>query len=245
MKKAEWVISAAEGFEPGSLAMEINGGILGMASYEYTREVAVRRMPEYLAVDMVMPGADACELARVISRSRLNANPVMLALVPRGMMEVSKALTRGLGIYALVQKPATGDELRKTVEKADIRDRLPCYGVNGDSITGILRQIGFSPARRGTRYVMTAIELLCRDMRCVKSMSGSVYPVVADIYGEDKTRIVQAMRRAMDSAWSSGSPEKQYSLFGNSIDECRGKPTLTQLCACVAERLRSGMEIDK
>jgi hypothetical protein len=48
------------------------------------------------------------------------------------------------------------------------------------------------------------------------------------------------MRRAVDRAFLSGDIEKQYSLFQNTIEEARGKPTLSALLARVAEILRYG-----
>ena len=67
-----------------------------------------------------------------------------------------------------------------------------------------------------------------------------VYPSVAAHFRTTPRRAEDGMRRAIDAAWTLGNIERQYVLFGNTIDDARGKPTAAALLATVAEFLRHG-----
>lgn len=50
------------------------------------------------------------------------------------------------------------------------------------------------------------------------------------------------LRRAIDAAWTTGNSDRQYAMFGNTIDARRGKPTTASLLATAAELLRQEVE---
>lgn len=244
MKNDRWVIATSSGVDVSTLSQEQRYGYIGLACSDEIYSAVIDSRPEYLAIDLIMPGGDAWELAKRISLSRIEALPITIVMVPDGLMNVANEIVKDMGVHAIIRKPVTGGDLRDAVDKTTIADRLARHAADKRKLTRILWKLGFSPAVNGYKYVYKAVELVSRDRRAIKNMSKSLYPVIADIYGEDEKRVEGAMRRAAESAWSSGSPEAQYDLFGNSIDECRGKPTLAEMFACIAERLYAGMEID-
>ena len=67
-----------------------------------------------------------------------------------------------------------------------------------------------------------------------------MYPALARAFSKKETAFQDPMRRLIDKTFLSGDIENQYRLFGNSIDETRGKPTVSQLIALVSEMLRMG-----
>ena len=52
------------------------------------------------------------------------------------------------------------------------------------------------------------------------------------------TSVERLIRHAIESAWLRGDMEQQYALFGNTVDEQRGKPTNGEFIARVTEALR-------
>lgn len=244
MSTERWVIASSSGVDAATLSRKQREGFIGFKSLEEICAAVVDMKPDFLASDVIMPGGDAGELARRISLERIESMPVMLVLAPEGMISAAREIAREIGAYAVLRKPVSGDELSSAVAKARLGDRLARGGADKGAITRLLWKLGFSPAVCGFEYALTAVDFVSRDMRAVNEMSASLYPQIAEMYETDAGRVESAIRRAMESAWSSGSPKTQYALFANTIDEGRGKPTLAQMFACIAERLYSGMEID-
>ena len=54
--------------------------------------------------------------------------------------------------------------------------------------------------------------------------------------------VEDGLRRAIDAAWTTGNSDRQYAMFGNTIDARRGKPTTAALLATAAELLRQEVE---
>ncbi len=106
----------------------------------------------------------------------------------------------------------------------------------------ILSRMGFSdgPARK---YLSHASALSANDINAARSLKRSVYPAVSKAFSVHETKIADDMRRTIDKTFLSGDIENQYRLFGSSIDETRGKPTVSQLIALVGEMIRTGKDI--
>ena len=146
-----------------------------------------------------------------------NANPNMLSgytpalPVHADLGDIKKAL---LGIYP--PKP-NADELLRAER--------------------ILEFMGFapSPARKYLSYASSLLRLCPEN---VYSLSKTVLPETARAFSKTPRHVNDAMRRAADKAFLSGDIEKQYALFGNTIDDTRGKPTVSALLARISEMLR-------
>ncbi len=103
----------------------------------------------------------------------------------------------------------------------------------------ILSRMGFDdvPARK---YLAVASALSANDLNAARLLKRNVYPTISKTFGVSETKIADAMRRTIDKTFLSGDIENQYRLFGSSIDETRGKPTVSQLIALVGEMIRTG-----
>ncbi|MBQ1257067.1 MAG: hypothetical protein IIX93_07315 [Clostridia bacterium] len=96
------------------------------------------------------------------------------------------------------------------------------------------------PESRARQYLSRAAGLTLISSDSARRLSRDIYPEIAAFFGVSERHVSDAMRRAVDRAFLSGDIEKQYSLFQNTIEEARGKPTLSALLARVAEILRYG-----
>lgn len=103
----------------------------------------------------------------------------------------------------------------------------------------ILKRMGF-PEHPAREYIAYACALSFNDRSVVRNLKRSVYPALARAFSKKETAFQDPMRRLIDKTFLSGDIENQYRLFGNSIDETRGKPTVSQLIALVSEMLRMG-----
>ena len=94
------------------------------------------------------------------------------------------------------------------------------------------------PEGRALDYLSFAAGLCLIRRDCARELSKTVYPEIAEKYGVSQKHASDAMRRAVDKAFLSGDIDRQYALFQNTIDETRGKPTLSALLARVSDILR-------
>ena len=105
----------------------------------------------------------------------------------------------------------------------------------------ILIRMGFSdaPSRKHLAYACA----VCADnMLSARKLTSVIYPSVAHAFGISSTKAADGMRRLVDKAFLSGNIDFQYEIFQNTIDETRGKPTVSQLIALVGEMVRRGYE---
>lgn len=103
----------------------------------------------------------------------------------------------------------------------------------------ILSRMGF-PDQPARNYIAYACALSVNDRNVVRNLKRSVYPALSLAFSKKETAFQDPMRRLIDKTFLLGDIEKQYKLFGNSIDETRGKPTISQLIALVSEMIRMG-----
>lgn len=201
-------------------------------------------MPEVLVTDLTLPGLDGPELIRRVRAAKLFTLPFALVMAVTGL-EKYERWAKDEGACRFLVKPVGACALAHEVSLLTPADRLTRLDVDNQSILRSLWALGFSARMRGTKYLATAIELASRDVRLIKQLTTVLYPMVAKQHAVDEQRVEHALRRAIESAWSVGSLETQYKLFGNTIDAKRGKPTAGEMIACMAELLRSGMEMDE
>lgn len=118
---------------------------------------------------------------------------------------------------------------------------LPVRRGDEETALRILSEMGFCdhPARR---YLAYACALCANDSRYARRLRALVYPEVAKAFEISEAGAADGMRRLIDKAFLSGNIDYQYALFLNTIDETRGKPTVSQLIALVGEIIRRGTE---
>lgn len=106
----------------------------------------------------------------------------------------------------------------------------------------ILFRMGFEdvPARK---YLSFASALSANDINAARKLKKHIYPALSKAFHLSETRIADNMRRLIDKTFLSGDIESQYRLFGGSIDEMRGKPTVSQLVALVSEMIRMNKDL--
>ena len=106
------------------------------------------------------------------------------------------------------------------------------------SVTEIIHQIGVPAHIKGYHYLRTAIMLSINDSEMINSVTKMLYPTVAEIYQTTPSRVERAIRHAIEIAWDRGDIETIDSLFGYTVQNCKGKPTNSEFIALIADKLR-------
>ncbi len=103
----------------------------------------------------------------------------------------------------------------------------------------LLKRMGI-PDRPALSYLAHASALVFNNALDMRRMSKYICPTIAAAHNTNSKAVAEAMRRAIDTAWTKGDIDRQYDYFKNTINPEKGKPTCVELIAMTAEILRCG-----
>ncbi len=106
----------------------------------------------------------------------------------------------------------------------------------------LLKRIGI-PERPALEYLAYASALVFNNAMDVRRMSKFICPTIAAKHNTNARAVTEAMRRAIDTAWTKGCIDKQYGYFKNTINPDKGKPTCIEMIAMAAEIMRCGDDL--
>jgi len=200
-------------------------------------EAVAREEPDLLLLNALLCGLDAASVARAIRAMALARTPAMAALFP-GAPEEAMRRAAAEGALCLSGVEISAEEILRRCAAMSLADRLLPDYARPERVQDALRALSISGRVSGFRYLTEAVGLCARDQSCFWKMSRLVYPEIARTFGVGAASVERLIRHAIESAWLKGDMERQYALFGNTIDERRGKPTNSEFIARVTEALR-------
>lgn len=101
-----------------------------------------------------------------------------------------------------------------------------------------LIDMGISPELRGYNALKEAILIALEDESAVHDLVKTLYPAVALRVGSTYPRVERNMRHAIEVAWEHTSSKDREVMFNGAIHTDKGKPTVGQFIAIVAEYTR-------
>lgn len=108
-------------------------------------------------------------------------------------------------------------------------------------IRKILNEIGVPTHIKGYEYLIRGIDY-CKQRENV-SITKELYPHIAQLCNDTPNKVSKAMCHAIECAFKQGhNTEIIKSIFGNSINSKKSKPTNGQFCKSVAIYLKYEME---
>ena len=196
-------------------------------------DAAARVLPEMIFVHALAAGLDAGTATAQVDRLRLSRRPAIVYLVPSYLPE---RMTRGM-------RPRVDAHPDAETIRARVAETLPLPVRPEDEARAerLLAQMDIAPGENRRRLAY-AVALVLNDAANAGRLKHSVYPAVAERFHTTPRRVEDGLRRAIDAAWTTGNSDRQYAMFGNTIDARRGKPTTAALLATAAELLRQ--EVD-
>lgn len=233
--------AVAAGFSRGidALAAALDAAGWQLAGRATDGEGALRLLesarPDLAVCDAILPGMDGVAFAKRARRLKLNAQPAILLLKPRGLRLPGEDGLAELGALA-VEGPLTPDALRGVLDAlAALPVALPPD--KAARLEALMDALGI-PAHPGRDCLKSAVALAWADRRKLNALKTGLYPAVARRSGLEPAQAERAIRHVIDAAWRTGEIEQQHRIFGDTIDARRGKPTTGEMIAQLAEELR-------
>ena len=203
----------------------------GASALRLLREI----QPDLAVCGAILPGMDGVALIQRARSLKLNVQPAMLLLRPRGLRLPGE--DRLVALCALaVEAPLTAQALQTAL---DALSALPVSlpEVKAARLEALLDALGI-PEHPGRACLASAVALAWADRRRLHELRNRLYPAVARQLGMQSTQAERAIRHVIDAAWRTGEIEQQHKIFGDTIDARRGKPTSGEMIAQLADILR-------
>lgn len=211
----------------------------GLAIFDAIKNEA----PDVVIIDAVMPNLDAIELIKKVRESNMKKPAFIVTSSYDNPFVEKEVMANGAAYYML--KPFDIKMLGERIT-ALIGDEtnLFRYAVSDRTddiefvVTDIIHQIGVPAHIKGYHYLRTAIILSIHDTEMINSVTKLLYPTVAKQYSTTSSRVERAIRHAIEIAWDRGDIDTLNSIFGYTVQNCKGKPTNSEFIALIADKLR-------
>lgn len=136
------------------------------------------------------------------------------------------------------EKKNTMEEIKKMVESLETEN----YSEDvEDVISEILVELGVPSHLAGYRYSVYAIKLVVEVPDIIGSITGKLYPAVAEHYETTANRCERAIRHVIECAMDRADIDVIEKYFGNTISINKGKPTNSEFIARVSNIVRRRM----
>lgn len=110
--------------------------------------------------------------------------------------------------------------------------------INEKKLDNVLHACGLRENLTGTEYARRAVIMYRPGMRATMEL----YPALAAAVGSSPSRVERAMRHAIESGFDRcGYSDEVMTMFGNTIDPNKGRPTVSEFVATVARICREGL----
>lgn len=194
---------------------------------------------DLLVVSLVLARWDGYTVLGKIPSLNLSRYPYVVAQTAMGDAECDRALA--MGADAAFRKPVTRQNWKDTLPLVQSEIPRAANTVAEKRFPAAQRcvaSLGIPTHLKGFHYLSRAVTLCSVDDRLMDNATSMLYPWLARTYMTTTGGVEHAIRQAIETTWTRGSMENLLTLFGNSIDPQRGKPTNIECIARLAEIIR-------
>lgn len=130
-------------------------------------------------------------------------------------------------IENVIINSVNGEEALETPDEIEIKT----------IISKQLHKLGMPAHIKGYQYIREGIFQMFTNGTKVNKITKDLYPLIAGMYDTTPSRVERAIRHSIEVSWSRGDYEVMESIFGNSVDFERSKPTNSEFISSVADAI--------
>ena len=202
-------------------------------------EACQKAPPDILVIDAVLPGMDGLGVLECLRRDLGERMPRVIG-GSRTPFSHEGFMRRGAD--KVIAMPCETDELKRAIlhEMAKIEKHIDWDALYpAQQRAGmLLAQMGMHASLKGFTYLCCAAALASENEGRLFSVGKWVYGPIAEHFGTTRENVERLIRHAVESTMSAARARGVYSLFGNTIDPAKGKPTNAQVIALLVQRMR-------
>lgn len=214
-------------------------------------EILLRRAatekPDIILADVFMPKLDILGVKSSLDLIDSLNSPLVMAFSPLDNNRLEKQiLDAGICYYFLMPFDLKTMALR-ILELSGVKEKQENKRVNNSppnsmklefDVTEILHKVGVPANIRGYHYLREAIILSILAPKTYTTITGGLYPAVADKFSTTPTRVERAMRHAIGVACDRGNLKALNEYFSFALQGDKGRPTNSEFVALISDSLR-------
>ena len=200
-----------------------------------------RATPDILVLEAVLPGLDGLG---VMDRLRGELGAQMPRVIGIAGTPFSREGFLRRGAKIVISAPCDPVQLKAAILQVieDMKSQI-----DWDALCPmrkraglLLAQMGMADSLKGYGYLSWAAALACENEGRLFGVGKEIYEPIAGHCETTKENVERLIRHAVESTMSAAGAKGVYTLFGNTIDPAKGKPTNAHVIALLAQRLRVG-----
>ena len=202
-------------------------------------EVCKKAPPDILVIDAVLAEMDGLA---VVERLRDELGERMPRVVACVRTPFSREGFLRRGAHAVVSIPCETQRMKDAIahEIKHIKVHVDWTDLRAAQFRAgaLLTQMGMHASLKGYAYLCSAAALAYESESRLFSVGKGIYEPIAAHHGTTAQSVERLIRHAIESTMSAARAKGVYSLFGNTIDPAKGKPTNAQVIAMLVQRMR-------
>ena len=201
--------------------------------------VCMKALPDILVIDAVLAEMDGLG---VVDRLHMLPGTHMPRVIGGARTAFAREGFERRGAQTVLALPWNTQALRSVlfleIERArtavDWQELLSAKRQAGELLT----QMGMHASLKGYAYLCSAAALACAGEARLYAIGRDIYVPIAAHHNTTAQNVERLIRHAIESTMNAARAKGVYSLFGNTIDPAKGKPTNAQAIAMLVQRMR-------
>ena len=208
---------------------------------EEAKRIIDSRQEEYdlILLEPLIPKIDCLSLLETIKDKKINKKVLIISSYKDlEIMERAKELN----VIGYMMKPFDLKILEKRInnyfvdsEKVTIENEKVSLKKR---ITKIIHELGVPSNLKGYDYIREGIMLVYYDPTLSSKITKGLYPIIANKFTSNESRVERSMRHAIEVSWNRGNWDMMEDIFGYSVSIDKAKPTNSEFIVTIADMLR-------
>ena len=208
---------------------------------EEAKRIIDSRQEEYdlILLEPLIPKIDGLSLLETIKDKKINKKVLIISSYKDfEIMERAKELN----VIGYMMKPFDLKILEKRInnyfvdsEKVTIENEKVSLKKR---ITKIIHELGVPSNLKGYDYIREGIMLVYYDPTLSSKITKGLYPIIANKFTSNESRVERSMRHAIEVSWNRGNWDMMEDIFGYSVSIDKAKPTNSEFIVTIADMLR-------
>ncbi len=199
---------------------------------------------DILILDLVMPLLDGFEVLEYMKEHNIDKKTIVMTSFNEDET-IRRVSEYGCKYYAL--KPfdfkklesiiiSINNSIKASKELIEMQDKNLQI-----KVTNLLHALGIPSHIKGYQYIRSAILMVYDNPSFIGGITKELYPDLSIKFNTSIDRVERAIRHAIEVSWNRGDIDLMESIFGNSVDIDRAKPTNSEFIVTIADKLRLDM----
>ena len=208
---------------------------------EEAKRIIDSRQEEYdlIILEPLIPKIDGLSLLETIKDKKINKKVLILSSY-KDLEIIERA--KEFNIISYMIKPFDLKILERRIsnyfensEKATLENEKNSLKKR---ITKIIHELGVPSNLKGYDYIREGIMLVYYDPTLSSKITKGLYPIIANKFTSNESRVERSMRHAIEVSWNRGNWDMMEDIFGYSVSIDKAKPTNSEFIVTIADMLR-------